>query len=208
MTTPDPSTPSTASTASTRRRRRLPIVLGGLTGAAVLAGALALTPSAGAKSTQESQTATPSVSISPAPSSRPGSLIYTGGNYSVQLAVSNNTGQTMTWDQGSLSNGHWGTRPTTTLGNQTAQTMTAYTDQLGGFYWNLRWKLDNGEYACVGVSSADLTNDTPHNISGYIAKSLDAEGNCGDVDPAFGGSTQNSSGAHSWVDIDLDDSGD
>lgn len=205
MTVPDP---STTTTASTHRRRRLPIVLGGLAGAAVLVGALALTPSAGAKSTEQSQTARPSVSVSPAPSSGPGSLIYTGGNYSVQLAVSNNTGQTMTWDQGSLSNGHWGTRPTTTLADQTAQTMTAYTDQLGGFYWNLRWKLDNGEYACVGVSSADLTNDSPHDISSYVAKNLDDEGDCGDVDPAFGGSTQNSGGAHSWVNIGFGDSGD
>jgi hypothetical protein len=190
------------------RRRRLPVVLGGLAAAGVLAGVLALAPSAGADSSDQAQAGDPSISVSPAPAGGPGSLIYTGGAYSVQLAVSNNTGQTMTWYGGNLSNGHWNERPTSTITDQTADTMTAYTDQLGGFTWNLMWKLDNGDYACVELNSGDLTNDEPHDISGYIAKNLDSLGQCGDVDPTYGGTTENSGGAHSWVDIDFNANGD
>ncbi|WP_433159447.1 hypothetical protein [Kribbella sp. CA-247076] len=197
-----------SSATPTRRRRRLPMVVGGLAAAGVLAGVLMLAPSAGANSSEEAQANDPSSSVSSAKPGGPGSLIYTGGAYSVQLSVSNNTGQTMTWYGGNLSNGHWNERPTGTITDQTADTMTAYTDQLGGFTWNLMWKLDNGEFACVSLSSGELTNDQPHNISGYIAKNLDEFGNCGDVDPAYGGSTSNSGGAHSWVDLDFNTDGD
>lgn len=202
MTRPD------STTTTSTRRRRLPIVLGCLAGAAVLAGAVALAPSVSANSSDDAQAESPSISVSPTPAGGRGALIYSGGDYSVQLAVANNTGQTMTYYGGSVSSGHWNERPTTTISDQTSDTMTAYTDQLGGFTWNMTWKLDNGDYACVELNSAELTNDSPRDISGYIAKDLDSLGNCGDVDPAFGGTSQNSGGAHSWVDFNFDTSGD
>jgi hypothetical protein len=197
-----------ASTTTSTRRRRLPIVLGCLAGAGVLAGAIALSPSAGANSSEEAQDATPSLSVSPAPAGGRGALIYTGGAYSVQLAVANNTGQNMTYIGGTASGGHWNVRPTTTISDQTSDTITAYTDQPSGFTWNTMWQLGNGDYACIELNSADLGNDSPHDISGYIAKDLDSSGDCGDVDPTFGGTSQNSGGAHSWVDFDFNTSGD
>jgi hypothetical protein len=201
VTRPDSSTTST-------RRRRLPIVVGCLTGAAVLAGAVALAPSVSAKSSDDAQAESPSTSVSPPPAGGRGALIYSGGSYSVQLAVTNNTGQNMTWYGGDPSNGHWNERPTTTISNQGSDIMTAYTDQVGGFTWDLKWQLDNGDYVCVELNSAELTNDSPRDISGYVATGLDDFGNCGAPDPAYGGDTSNSGGAHSWVDFTFDNSGD
>jgi hypothetical protein len=177
-------------TTPTRRRRRMPIVLGSLAGAAVLAGGIALLPSSGSGASADNP------------------LIYDSGNYSVQLTINNGTGHTLTYMNASVSNGHWGTRPTTTIGDQGSNELTAYTDQLSGFTWNLQWSLDNGDYLCVELNSAQLTNDDPHDIGGYIAKNLDSFGDCGDPDPAFGGNESNSGGAHSWVTFDLNNDGD
>ena len=183
------------------KRRRLPAVLGTVGAAAVLAGAGALAPRLGPGMEDAAVVQPPPVaSTSAAPGQQPGKLIYTAGLWSVQLTVTNNTGHTMTWDQGSHSTGHWGQQPRATINDGDSDTVTAYTNE-NGFEWKLRWTLDNGDYACIDLDSAYAGKDDPHNISGAIYSNLDAFGECGDVDPAFenGGSESNSGGAHSWV---------
>jgi hypothetical protein len=189
----------TTSTSRSPFIRRSLTIAGSALGAGALVIALAALGGTPANSADSIAAPSPSSTVT----QQPQLGIYDKGTFSVQLAVYNNTTQTMIYDAdpsiSTVGGGHWATRPVT-LAPGASMITTAYSDQPDGFSWQVVWQQDNGDYSTVNLDSAELTNENPHNISVITGTGWQSDG-VKTPDLAYTADVSNSGGAHSWVTV-------
>lgn len=128
---------------------------------------------------------------------------YSAGAYSTQLVITNNTGQTITFDDAHTNlnyddhNTHWGQRPLETLKDGQSETLTAYTHDMGGLDMQITYDLPNGEFAYFGAFN-DLVgnNNTQQGVYGAFKDNAFNAPDPTTQDPAYTGTGTAPHGLH------------
>ncbi len=147
----------------------------------------------------------------PAPTPDISVKAYSAGAYSTQLVITNNTGQTITFDDAHTNlnygdhNTHWGQRPLETLQDGQSETLTAYTHDVGGLDMEITYDLPDGEFAFFGAFN-DLVGNN-HTQQGVYGAFKDNAFNAPDPatrDAAYTGTGSAPHGVHISATSEID----
>jgi hypothetical protein len=136
---------------------------------------------------------------------------YSEGAYSTEFVITNNTGQTISFDDAHTNlnmgdhNTHWGQRPQATLKDGESETLTAYTHDLGGLDMEVTYDLPNGEFAYYGAFN-DLAgnNSTTEGVYGAFRNTAFNAPDPATQDSAYTGTGNAPHGVHITATAEID----
>lgn len=140
-----------------RRTGRIAIAV--LAVASCLGLATACSSTATAPADLAGDTSPPAISSPGSASGSTCASAYHRGAFSLDIVMQNNTGQTLTLDPSltGRGDGHWASRPPTTLENGSCAVINAYSnDTMGGLWLTATYQLPEGTYIPFACAAQNL----------------------------------------------------